>query len=438
MDLLIQQFLIEDGEIFVTNLVESIIQKSQDVLFEKHIESQVLPFAVADAREKIDSLIEWEFFRRDPGDLLPCTWELDVEPPPPLIDSWAPGALPIRKTVVHPVSPPPPAPLSESQSASTISIVDSIHEDERPKSATSIGNSASLMKSVGSVRGPSNRDLASAASLATSTTSTARRRMSHSGGSYGNQRRSLIPKEAVPSPLTASQIAEMAIQEENKRILNRLKSAEKDGARAEWSYDQDGRIVMVKKPKVVVANIKTKVLPPAATAPKPPPSDAHHIPWRLKRLKQPQSMAKSKSRSLGSRLTFDAGTAASTGEWAASGFTEDPTLEVPALVDTMRLSPGVLLREGDAVKRGPNANPIANASITSSAGSLHPSKLRSPQPPGAVPDPLTKVLAKARPVVRKYPFGGSTSTPLPNIPAAENEDQGQSTDMHIERHGVTV
>lgn len=48
----------EEGEIFIVSLVEEVVQKSQDVLFEKHIESQVLPYAVQFAKSAVDEIIE--------------------------------------------------------------------------------------------------------------------------------------------------------------------------------------------------------------------------------------------------------------------------------------------------------------------------------------------------------------------------------------------
>lgn len=49
---------IEQGEQAVAQILESVIQASQDVIFERHIESQVLPYAVQFAKEAFIDFIE--------------------------------------------------------------------------------------------------------------------------------------------------------------------------------------------------------------------------------------------------------------------------------------------------------------------------------------------------------------------------------------------
>ncbi|KAI8853251.1 hypothetical protein BC829DRAFT_430203 [Chytridium lagenaria] len=84
----------EEGELLAISLIEEILTRGQEVLFEKHIESQVLPYAVQFARDTILTIVQWEFFKRDPGDVDPQTWLPDEEPQPAIIDSWARGAVP--------------------------------------------------------------------------------------------------------------------------------------------------------------------------------------------------------------------------------------------------------------------------------------------------------------------------------------------------------
>jgi hypothetical protein len=63
-------FLSSDQEVseqLAITLVEDIIKRSQDVIFEKHIESQVLPYAVRFSQDVMERVIRWEFFKHDPG-----------------------------------------------------------------------------------------------------------------------------------------------------------------------------------------------------------------------------------------------------------------------------------------------------------------------------------------------------------------------------------
>ncbi|KAJ3272045.1 hypothetical protein HDV01_005997 [Terramyces sp. JEL0728] len=89
-------FLIEqeEGELFVLQLIEDIISESQKVLFKKHIDVQLLPYAVNFAKESILSMINYHFFTRDPGDNDPSLWIPDT-------DSWARAAIPIKPLASH-------------------------------------------------------------------------------------------------------------------------------------------------------------------------------------------------------------------------------------------------------------------------------------------------------------------------------------------------
>ncbi|KAH6576038.1 hypothetical protein BASA50_005625 [Batrachochytrium salamandrivorans] len=86
----------EDGESLAISLIQEILQRSQHILFEKHIDVQVLPYAVGFARDTLVSLINYQFFRCDPGNTDTDLWEPDDELEPVTIDSWARGAVPIR------------------------------------------------------------------------------------------------------------------------------------------------------------------------------------------------------------------------------------------------------------------------------------------------------------------------------------------------------
>lgn len=48
----------EEGEQLVAMLIEELIQRSQKVIFERHIESQVLPYAVKFAKDTLVEIIE--------------------------------------------------------------------------------------------------------------------------------------------------------------------------------------------------------------------------------------------------------------------------------------------------------------------------------------------------------------------------------------------
>ncbi|KAG5459182.1 MAG: hypothetical protein BJ554DRAFT_446 [Olpidium bornovanus] len=92
----------EAAEFLAESVVDEVLQRSQDVLFEKHIESQVLPYAVQFCKKTIENMVEvrplrpavgevsagsaaawflrshpeatWRFFKCDPGEVDPSVW----------------------------------------------------------------------------------------------------------------------------------------------------------------------------------------------------------------------------------------------------------------------------------------------------------------------------------------------------------------------------
>ncbi|KAJ3371762.1 hypothetical protein GGF31_002741 [Allomyces arbusculus] len=119
----------DEAEAIVADLVEDILQKSQDILFEKHISSQVVPYAVQFAKETFLRMAMWAFFDEDRVDVNDPMWKPDEEPAPVEIDSWARGTLfPIgQRDASKPVIPwcsdrsasPTTAPAAESSAVTT-------------------------------------------------------------------------------------------------------------------------------------------------------------------------------------------------------------------------------------------------------------------------------------------------------------------------------
>lgn len=48
----------EEGELLVISLIQEIIQKSQALIFERHIDNQLLPYTVEFAKETLMSLVD--------------------------------------------------------------------------------------------------------------------------------------------------------------------------------------------------------------------------------------------------------------------------------------------------------------------------------------------------------------------------------------------
>ncbi|KAJ3026324.1 UNVERIFIED_CONTAM: hypothetical protein HDU68_005861 [Siphonaria sp. JEL0065] len=452
----------EEGENLATSIVEGIVNRGQEVLFEKHIESQVLPYAVQFAKGTLLKIVQWQFFRRDSGEVASPTWGADEEPQPAVIDSWARGAIPIKKAG-NPTTPcQKPNALQSSEDLITAPSTEYI---SAPRSAfesadtllSSVGGGLAVAHSVGKVSS-SNTSVVSRPSKVVSNslakvnaTKSVRRGMS-----------AHPPEEPEISAATA---AERAIIEENKRVTVRIHGLECGGTKSDVGYDTDGRILLVKKAgasKLFTQGVKSKVLRDdtqsdnsVTTIPAPKRTlnekDEGGVgkynmnrlagagKLRTSRISEGTSVARTTGAvkfgesqgTMTSRATLNmmessvslmsiptVSATIGNGSGMNGGFVPDTTLDIPALAETMRLAPGVTLREGDVVKKGPKLT----KKVQDKAG--EDSSIPSPQPPlqtrGSKPnvkrqisipvgvmgvDPvLSTVLNKAKPSLRPIPF----------------------------------
>ncbi|XP_035671637.1 uncharacterized protein C2orf81 homolog isoform X1 [Branchiostoma floridae] len=89
----------EDGEEFIMDCVEEVVNSAMDEIYRRYIQKQLLPYTVIQAKDAILQIIEWQFLARDEGEgevLQDPSWEEDDEPLPPVTDSWAQGSVPTR------------------------------------------------------------------------------------------------------------------------------------------------------------------------------------------------------------------------------------------------------------------------------------------------------------------------------------------------------
>ncbi|ORY53734.1 hypothetical protein BCR33DRAFT_711092 [Rhizoclosmatium globosum] len=442
----------EEGENLASSIVDSIVNRGQEVLFEKHIESQVLPYAVQFAKGTLLKIVQWQFFRRDAGEILPATWEPDEEPQPAVIDSWARGAIPIRRLGGTPLQAKKPLDDFQKVSASgdlvysetDMGTMDSLIAPAAGQT-TSAGKRSSSTSIVSSR--VSKDPMGGSKIIGTSTKAASRR-----GISAHNT-------EAGEIPATA---AERAILEENKRIVTRIQNLEKDGQKADVGYDSDGRILMVKRAgasKLFTQGVKARVVPPEESPHKPLPPPQPPTIQRESVVKRTSSIVQ-KSKKLGSRIPGGQAAIGSLSTAAASvRFGEsqvsmsrttigslgsvqsgNTSLDIPLLTETMRLAPGVTLKEGDVVKKGPVStrkfhdrvvNPDTDTTgvfLSPTAGGSQPRALKKQQVSMTAD---SNILNKAKPSLRPIPFpalavrgttepsGNNAYKKLPDIKAEE-------------------
>ncbi|KAJ3028078.1 UNVERIFIED_CONTAM: hypothetical protein HDU68_002531 [Siphonaria sp. JEL0065] len=484
----------EEGENLATAIVEGIVNRGQEVLFEKHIESQVLPYAVQFAKGTLLKIVQWQFFRRDTGEVASPTWGADEEPQPAVIDSWARGAIPIKK------AGNPSAPcqkVNAVQSSQDLITAPSTENISAPRSAfesadtllSSVGGGLAVAYSVGKVSS-SNTSVVSRPSKAVSN-SLAKMNTNN------KVRRGMSAHHPEEHEISVATAAERAIIEENKRVTARIHGLECGGTKSDVGYDTEGRILLVKKAgasKLFTQGVKSKVLHDD----KQPDPSVTNATLALKRttnerdeggagkysinrlagvgklratkLSEGTSLARTTGAvkfgesqgTMTSRPTLNimessvslmsiptVSAAIGNGSGLNGGFVPDTTLDIPLLAETMRLAPGVTLREGDVVKKGPKLTKKAQDKAAEESGAPTrqlPLQKRESKPnvkrqisiPVGVmeADPvLSAVLNKAKPALRPIPFpalavrggsgreGNGTSNraykKLPNIKAQE-------------------
>ncbi|KAJ7358674.1 hypothetical protein OS493_022107 [Desmophyllum pertusum] len=88
----------EDGEEFVLDIVNEIVESTMKVLHDQYIVCQTLPYTIQETKTLLLQIIEWQFLACDMGEDNPAcdlTWLEEEEPVTPVTDSWAQGSVPI-------------------------------------------------------------------------------------------------------------------------------------------------------------------------------------------------------------------------------------------------------------------------------------------------------------------------------------------------------
>eukprot|EP01135_Chromosphaera_perkinsii_P001339 Nk52_evm66s164 gene=Nk52_evmTU66s164 len=124
----------EQTDDFIDDLITEILDTTADLCYKKYIEKQLNPYAVNKCKEIVLKFIKWQFLDKDPGNE-ECedeSWGEVNEPEAPQIDSWARGVVPIvRKQTRQTLNVP-------SHSGSTSSLNSSKYGMSRRSSANSV------------------------------------------------------------------------------------------------------------------------------------------------------------------------------------------------------------------------------------------------------------------------------------------------------------
>jgi len=89
---------VEDGEELVFDLMETVVNGVLNVIHEKHMETNLIPFSLDWAENIMEKLIDWQFLTHDSGESKSETnnWLPDQEAARVPLDSWGRGCVPSR------------------------------------------------------------------------------------------------------------------------------------------------------------------------------------------------------------------------------------------------------------------------------------------------------------------------------------------------------
>ncbi|XP_020622940.1 uncharacterized protein C2orf81 homolog isoform X2 [Orbicella faveolata] len=413
----------EDGEEFILDIVNEIVESTMKVLHEQYIISQTLPYTIQETKNLLLQIIEWQFLACDAGEDNPAcdsTWLEEDEPVTPITDSWAQGSVPI---LLRPSSASSTSSVQSDQESELSSIA-----EERPAAPEPPFEALEVSTTPMSISSPAqppptaaeenNRDKPKETSIA----------------QVKGKKRTGVPfkphKGKLPSfsgvdltPLTDDYVLNKADrqQEESSREYTdtnglAMLSSSTSIVKAQYGrppgikdvlYDERGNVVAVMK-------ISPDKLP------------SHRVRTKFSVVDDDGEGQLMRTRSRPRKLGASSKKAESGKEWKASKSTShrqsiDTSLLhnnayqientghitplPPPLVDTMDISAGVLVREGNIIRRGPRQIP-RRAEKTPSTACLQP--LDNTRPAGRV---ISDLLTRSSPVIRPL----RATEPIPPI-----------------------
>uniref|UniRef100_A0A8B9QLT6 Uncharacterized protein n=1 Tax=Apteryx owenii TaxID=8824 RepID=A0A8B9QLT6_APTOW len=95
----------EEGEEEAGDIFAEFLDHVMDECYKVYLAQQRVPFTVSQAKDAFLQITEWRFLTRDEGELNveeDATWQEDDEPEPHVTDSWAEGSVPVVQEHLSP------------------------------------------------------------------------------------------------------------------------------------------------------------------------------------------------------------------------------------------------------------------------------------------------------------------------------------------------
>ena len=90
----------EEGELLCGEIMQLVVQRAEGQVLSNYYDRTAIPYTVQGVCKELLDLVQFVFISRDQGDTTPeslQSWTPDPEPEPCPTDTWARGAIPVRK-----------------------------------------------------------------------------------------------------------------------------------------------------------------------------------------------------------------------------------------------------------------------------------------------------------------------------------------------------
>ncbi|ELU06521.1 hypothetical protein CAPTEDRAFT_218998 [Capitella teleta] len=420
----------EEGDEFVLDIVGDVCSSAIDIIFQNYIEKQLVPYTVVQARDAIVQIIEWQFLARDNGEssvISECGWQQDEEPEPAITDCWAQGSVP--HVIVSPRTPRDikienldtvQEDVEENEGKGDTEIIREPTPEEKEEKAEEIEEPASsipLEEPFQEEPDPVKQDEAKEpkSSAKPKIKFKPYRGKLKSGGltkmaeSLEETEMELMMKDYMKQYPTMTPDAHILQMPSSCHALVKLQNGRPPGKNREVLYDDMGNVVGVVKidPERLPAHkVRTKfhVIDPEVDAAQKRLDNmrtGRHL--KTKRTPHPPSEKRSHTSSTKSNVrNFSLSKASSKG----SGGTTQEGMAVlpPPLIESMRVAPGVVVREGDRVKKGPkkHSDKVDLIAVATKRG-LRPISMGAQIPTISLSDLLDHQTPVVKPIVDSRP-----------------------------------